>query len=453
MQLSKKYHTHYSGGVISSVLPDSIAEELELQPGDILLEINQQRMRDTIDYRFAISDEYIELLVQTSKGKILFDIEKDIDEDIGIDFAEPLFERPHICQNHCPFCFVSQMPKGMRKALYLKDDDYRLSFLYGNFITLTNMQEEDWQRIQEQHLSPLYVSVHATDRLLRAKLLGQSEVPDVREQIQQLGQFGIEIHAQIVANPGINDGAVLCQTIEELVELYPIVQSIAVVPVGITRYAPRQMVVVQDQTHEVRSYTCKEAEDIILLTKKYGNRYRHQLGQRMIYPADEFFLMCGRPIPSAKSYDGYPQYFNGIGLTRDFLDLWKQVSRSLPKHFKNPSRIALVCGTLIEPVMQGVVDQLNQIDALEVSLVPVINQFFGERVTVSGLLTGQDMIASLSKSQDIYDSFILPRVAFDHEGIRTLDDYYLSHIEQAVGIPGAIAGNPEELVALLQQNV
>jgi len=221
---------------VVSIAPGTIAAQLGLLPGDLILAVGDRRLRDVIDYRFAIADERIELLVRRGEEETIYEIEKDLDEDLGIEFLEPLFDRLRTCNNKCPFCFLTQMPKGMRKSLYLKDDDYRLGFLYGNFVTLTNLTEDDWQRIEVQHLSPMYVSIHATDRALRAVMLGKPDVPDVLDQIRRFGELGIDVHTQIVALPGINDGAALHQSIEQLAALFPIVQTIAVVPVGLTKY-------------------------------------------------------------------------------------------------------------------------------------------------------------------------------------------------------------------------
>src|SRR5689334_17103072 len=229
-------HITGEGGAVASIVPGSIAAELGLLPGDLILAVGQQRLRDVIDYRFATADERIELLVRRGEQETIYEIEKDPDEDLGIEFVEPLFDRLRTCNNKCPFCFLTQMPKGMRKSLYLKDDDYRLGFLYGNFVTLTNLTEDDWRRIEEQHLSPMYVSIHATDRALRSVLLGKPDLPDVLGQIRRFGELGVEVHTQIVALPGINDGAALHESIRQLAALHPIVQTIAVVPVGLTKY-------------------------------------------------------------------------------------------------------------------------------------------------------------------------------------------------------------------------
>lgn len=225
------------GGIIASVAAHSLGEAIGLQPGDVVVAIDGQRLRDVIDYRFAIAEERVTLLIRTAAGdEREITLTKDPDDDLGIEFTEPLFDRLRTCNNKCPFCFLTQMPKGFRKTLYLKDDDYRLSFLYANFVTFTNITEADWERIERQRLSPLYISVHATDPFWRAIMLGKRDVPDVREQIRRLGQIGIRVHTQIVACPQVNDGAVLRQSIEDLIALYPIVESIAVVPVGLTKF-------------------------------------------------------------------------------------------------------------------------------------------------------------------------------------------------------------------------
>ncbi|HMQ35641.1 MAG TPA: PDZ domain-containing protein, partial [Chloroflexaceae bacterium] len=224
------------GGLIAAVAPGSIAAGLGLRPGDTLVAVGEQPLRDVIDYRFAIAEERVALRVRRAAGEeALYSVEKDPDEDLGLEFSEPLFDRLRTCNNKCPFCFLTQMPKGFRKTLYLKDDDYRLSFLYNNFVTFTNLSEDDWQRIERQRLSPMHISVHATDPFWRAVMLGKKDVPDVREQIRRLGAMGVEVHTQIVACPGANDGEVLRESIEDLAALYPVVQSIAVVPVGLTK--------------------------------------------------------------------------------------------------------------------------------------------------------------------------------------------------------------------------
>jgi NifB/MoaA-like Fe-S oxidoreductase len=506
-----------AGGTIAHVLPGSIAADLELAPGDAIMAINGQALRDVIDYRFCMADERIELLVRHGDEEILFEIEKEIDEDLGVEFVEPLFDRLRTCNNKCPFCFLTQMPKGLRRSLYLKDDDFRLGFLYGNFVTFTNLKDEDWQRIEEQRLSPQYISVHATDQALRAVLLGKPDVPDVLAQIRRLGGLGITVHAQVVALPGLNDGAVLHQSIADLAALYPVVQTIAVVPVGLTKYRfegkrpqsvraaihihetpewidanwerqplwdeatrgqgpgvrgqgpeargqasqgddvsliPDPRSPIPDLGHcarqivavdvPMRCYTSDEAAAVIDLAEPYQRRFREQHGVGLVYPSDEFYLVSGRALPPAGDYDGMPQYSNGVGMTRDFLDGWARVQRRLPARLPRPTELTLVCATLIAPTLQKVVDRLNRIENLAVRLLPVVNQFFGATVTVSGLLMAQDVIPALRESKAA--RALLPRVMFDHTGTRTLDEYSLDRIAAEAGIPVAMAGEPEEVL-------
>jgi NifB/MoaA-like Fe-S oxidoreductase len=498
-----------AGGAISQVLPDSIAAELGLQPGDTVVAINGQILRDVIDYRFSMAEEQIELLVRRDDEETIYEIEKDADDDLGIEFIEPIFDRLRTCNNKCPFCFLTQMPKGLRKTLYLKDDDYRLGFLYGNFVTFTNLKDADWERIEEQRLSPQYISVHATDRTLRAILLGKPDVPNVIEQIQRLGRMGITVHAQIVALPELNDGAALHQSIRELAALYPIVQTIAVVPVGLTTYrfegkrpqtikaaihihetpewidenwerqplwddafktqdpGPRtqDVMLVEEQQFSagslghcarqivstdvpMRCYRPEEAARVVDLVEQYQERYRTEHGVGLVYPSDEFYLLCGRDLPPAAAYDGMPQYSNGIGMTRDFLDGWAKVQRRLPARMPRPTDLTLVCATLIAPTLQRVVDRLNRIEGLTARLLPVVNQFFGETATVSGLLMAQDVIAALREQSATSGATraLLPRVMFDHTGTRTLDEYSPERIATEAGMPIAIAGEPDEVL-------
>jgi NifB/MoaA-like Fe-S oxidoreductase len=503
-----------AGGPVASIVPGSIAAELGLLPGDLILAVGRQRLRDVIDYRFATADERIELLVRRDDQETIYEIEKDPDEDLGIEFVEPLFDRLRTCNNKCPFCFLTQMPKGMRKSLYLKDDDYRLGFLYGNFVTLTNLTEDDWQRIEEQHLSPMYVSIHATDRALRAVMLGKPDVPDVLDQIRRFGELGIDVHTQIVALPGINDGAALHESIQQLAALHPIVQTIAVVPVGLTKYrfegkrpqtiraaihvhetsdwidtnwerqplwdesarvttdhrpptttegaaglgssvVGRQSSVVAEALGHcarqivatdvpMRCYRPAEAARVIDMIDPYQQSFRSKLGVGLVYASDEFYLLSGRAMPPADAYDGMPQYSNGIGMTRDFVDGWSKAQRRLPARMPRPTELTLVCATLIVPVLQRVIDRLNRIENLHVTLLPVVNQFFGATVTVSGLLMAQDVVAAL-KAAGVQRA-LLPRVMFDYSGLRTLDEYSLDQIAAESGARVAVAGEPDEIV-------
>ncbi len=478
------------GGVIARVAAHSLAEQIGLRPGDTIVAVDGQRLRDVIDYRFAIAEECVTLSIRAGDGReYTVTIDKDPDDDLGIEFTEPLFDRLRTCNNKCPFCFLTQMPKGFRKTLYLKDDDYRLSFLYANFVTFTNLTEADWERIERQRLSPLHISVHATDPFWRAIMLGKRDVPDVREQIRRLGRAGIRVHTQIVACPQVNDGEVLRQSIEDLIALHPIVESIAVVPVGLTKFrfegkAPKT-IRAAIQVHEapewidtnwerqplwedptaatplhdpdlgfcsrlgavtdipLRCYTPAEAAAVLDLIEPYRARCYEQFGLHLVYASDEFYLLAGRPVPPAEAYDDMPQYSNGVGMVRDFLDGWMRARRRLPARVAQPVKLALVCGTLVAPLFEQVVTRLNRIEGLSAQVVPVVNQFFGETVTVSGLLTAQDVIPALRASG--CDRALLPRVMFDYTGERTIDDYSPAQIAAEAGMPVALAGDADEL--------
>jgi NifB/MoaA-like Fe-S oxidoreductase len=503
------------GGVIAAVAPDGIAADLGLKPGDVIVAVGGQQLRDVIDYRFAIAEERVELLVRSGGEEQLIEIEKDADDDLGVEFTEPLFDRLRTCNNKCPFCFLTQMPKGFRKTLYLKDDDFRLSFLYNNFVTFTNLSESDWERIERQRLSPMNISVHATDPFWRAVMLGKKDVPDVREQIRRLGAMGIDVHSQVVACPGANDGEVLRQSIEDLIALHPIVQSIAVVPVGLTKYRfdgkRPSSIKAAIQVHEtpewidtnwerqplwdggdkgtaggaklpsiplspappaptplhdpelgfcsrlgaasdipLRCFTPEEAAAVIDLIEPFGARCRDELGLTFVYPSDEFYILAGRPTPAADRYDDMPQYSNGVGMVRDFRDTWAKARRRLPARLPQPVSLAIVSGTLVGPLMAEVAARLSKVAGLSAVALPVANVFFGETVTVSGLLTAQDVIPALRAFRERHPSpalarALLPRVMFDFKGERTIDDYTLQRIAEESGVPVALAGDPDEL--------
>jgi putative radical SAM enzyme (TIGR03279 family) len=465
-----------------------------MQPGDQLVSINGHHLRDVIDYRFYGAEEELETIVERDGQRIVFQIERGYDEDLGIEFATPTFDGIRRCNSQCAFCFIAGMPKGMRPSLYVRDDDYRYSFLFGNFVTLTNLTEADWQRLAEQRLSPLYVSVHATDLALRRRILGNLAAPDVMDQLRRLGEPGIQLHTQVVLMPGLNDGPALAQTVADLATLHPAVQSIAIVPVGLTRY----------HRCDLRPYRPDEAGPILDQITAWQREYQEQHNLNLVYASDEWYLLAGHEVPPADEYDGFPQLENGVGLTRVFLDEWEELrsriqgptrsSRtcSAPDRretsFATPeekpstikaSRIVLACGTLIAPLLAEIAAELGnlagcrssrtlsaageretsfatpeenlynaQLTGLEVEVIPVANDFFGPTVTVSGLLTGQDVIAAL-QGRDLGDVVFLPRTMFDAAGEVTLDDMTPPEIGAKLGTRVEIAGAMGELVGLL----
>ncbi|WP_026369316.1 DUF512 domain-containing protein [Kallotenue papyrolyticum] len=485
-----------SGGVVVNVEPGSTAAALGLRVGDVVVAVNGRPMRDVIDYRYAMADERVTVDILRGEQRLSFAIDKDVDDDLGLEFAEPLWDRLRTCNNKCPFCFLTQMPKGFRKTLYLKDDDYRLSFLYGNFVTLTNLTEADWERIREQRLTPLYVSVHATDPYLRSVLLGKPDAGDVLADIRRLGEMGIEVHTQFVVCPGLNDGEVLRRSVEELAALYPVVRSIAAVPVGLTKYrfngkAP-QSIKAAIQVHEapewidtnwerqplwdeqialhparpelgfcarsgdtiitdipLRTFRPDEAAQVIDLLEPYQQRFRRELGYGLVYPSDEFYLLAGREVPPAEVYEGCDQIENGVGMVRQFLDQWSVARHRLPPRLRAPRRVIVVTGHLAAPVLRPVVERLRRIAGLHAELLVVRNDFFGEMVTVAGLLTAGDVIAQLAPL-GAADLVILPRVMFDYRGERTIDDRTPEQIAAALGSPVAMAREPGELVRLIR---
>ncbi len=437
-------HKQLSGGVISTIEPGALADRMGLQPGDVILAVNGHPLRDVIDFQFYSAEEGIELQIRRNDQEFTKHGLRDYDLPWGIEFVHPTFDVDiRRCINKCEFCFVTQSPRGMRRTVYIKDDDYRYSFLAGHFVTLTNLDDEDWERIEEQHLSPLYVSVHATELELRRKLLVKQDTPDVLEQIRWLGERGIEVHTQLVLIPGLNDGSHLERSLRDLGHLFPIVQSISVVPIGLTRY----------HRGGLRTYRPDEAGVVLDQVEPWREYCRREFEQTLVYPSDEWYLLAGRSVPPADEYDGFGQVENGVGMVRLFLDEWNQIKHQIPD-LKYPRGI-IASGELAAPVLQEVVDELNLLVGSSVRVVPIVNNWYGQ-VTVSGLLTGRDVVEQLrpivradSSGAASEEIVLLPRVMFDSSVQVTLDDMRLVQIEAALGRPAAIARHPGDMLALL----
>ena len=410
------------GGVISRVLPGGIGREVGLEPGDILVLLNGHPLRDVIDYHYYGAEETLVLVIQRQGAHHRIEIERDYDEPLGIEFAEPVFDAMRLCTNQCPFCFVGQMPRGLRPSLYLRDDDYRYSFLTGSFVTLTNLAEDDWRRIGEQHLSPLYVSIHATDPAIRRAMLGNPSAPDIRQQLRRLAELGIGVHGQIVLVPGVNDGQVLRRSIEALAELWPTVATLAIVPVGLTRY----------QRRPLRPLGRAEAQNALHIIEGCAAPLRQRIGQTWAYPADELFLLAEKPMPEAAFYDRDDQRENGVGLVRELLTDWERTRHNVAVGSLTGRRVTLVCGMLIVPILRQLGGELAALSGLDVQLVPVMNRMFGETVTVSGLLTGGDVLAALA-GRDLGERVYLPRAMYDASGRVTLDDFTRRGLAQRLG--------------------
>ena len=431
-----------SAGVISTVEPGSVGDEIGVEPGDTLVSINGHLLRDLIDYRFYAAEEELVLIVEREGRRHRLEVERDYDEDLGLEFDQALFDGLMQCDNHCPFCFVNQTPRGLRRSLYVHDDDYRYSFLLGNFVTLTNLTGEDWRRIEEQRPSPLYVSIHATDISVRRLVLGNPRAPDIMAQLRRLGDLGIEVHGQIVVTPGMNDGAVLRESIENLGDLWPTVRTLALVPVGLTRF----------HRGGLRTLSAAQASEVLGIVSELDHEIHERAGCTWLYPSDELFLLSGEQVPEVPFYDDEAQRENGIGLVRVLLDDWAATRDALAQT-ASPGPFTLVCGTLIAPILQGMASELSAISCANVRVVAVPNQFFGPTVTVSGLLVGRDVIAALA-GRDLGERVFLPRSMFDAQGELTLDDLTQRDLEEMLGVPVSLVSRMGEVhAALLSSNL
>jgi putative radical SAM enzyme (TIGR03279 family) len=423
------------GLVVAKTQPGSIAAQIGVEPGDRLLALNGNPVDDWLDYRFYSTDEQLTVTLGKKCGeRWLLDIEKDYDEDLGLVFAEPLATL-HRCQNRCLFCFVDQMPPGLRSSLYVKDDDYRLSFMEGNFVTLTNVGERELKRIADQKLSPLYISVHTTNPALRRRMLGHPRAGNIMAQLRFLHDAGIEMHTQVVLCPGLNDGAELRRTVRDLAGLWPAVRSLAVVPVGRTRF--------REGLYPLRGFTPAEARGLVEEITRQQAQYVQELGSAFIHLADEFYLTAGQEVPPAAAYEGFPQLENGVGLARLFLDEWSAVRDKLPEGVP-PRRVTVVTGRLGAQLLAPVAEQLNRIRGLHLDLAVVENDFFGRTVTVAGLLTGTDIRKQL-RGKMLGDLVVVPQSAL-RDGHLFLDDTTLPELQNALRVPVVAASGPEELV-------
>ncbi len=417
--------------VVTRVLPDSIAQELGFEPGDRLIHINGQAPRDLIDYQFLCADEELTLEVQDASGTThVIEVEKDYDDDLGLEFASALFDGLIQCNNHCPFCFIDQKPPGLRQSLYLKDDDYRLSFLYGSYLTLTNLTTPEWQRIERMRLSPLYVSVHATEPAVRIRLLKNPRAGLIKEQLQWFQDRRLQIHAQVVLCPGINDGTHLSQTLQDLAEFrhgeVPAVTSVAVVPVGLTRFRP--------QEDELVPVTPAKAAEVIAQVQAHQAAFQQRFGSQFAWLADEWFLIAGQALPPVSHYEDYPQIDNGVGSIRQFLQQFQQAARQLPPAVTPPRRLSWVVGNTVAQAFQPLVQRLNQVTGLHVQLMPLSSNYWGQTLTVTGLLTGQDLVQGL-QGQDLGDALLLPTVMLRHGTTQFLDDMTVAELQTALQVP------------------
>jgi putative radical SAM enzyme (TIGR03279 family) len=412
--------------LITAVQPGSIAEEIGFERGDRLVSINGEKPRDLIDYQFLCADEVLDLEVIDSKGKShQIEIEKDYDEDLGLEFETALFDGLIQCTNRCPFCFIDQQPPGKRESLYYKDDDYRLSFLYGSYLTLTNLTQREWDRIEQMRLSPLYVSVHATEAEVRSRLLKNSRAGQILAHLQWFQERRLQVHAQVVLCPGINDAQHLTQTLLDLSKFHqddvPAVTSVAVVPVGLTRFRPNE--------DELVPVTREKAEEVIFQVRELQAQFQKQFGSTFAWLADEWFLLAGQDLPPESHYEDYPQIGNGVGSIRLFLKEFEQAAKRLPKKISPSRRFVWIVGNAVELAFQPIVDRINQVEGLDVRMVALNSTYWGQTMTVTGLLTGQDIFATL-QGQDLGDGILLPSVMLKHGEPVFLDDMRVEELAQ-----------------------
>jgi putative radical SAM enzyme (TIGR03279 family) len=442
-------HDH-PGGLIAALEPKSFAAELKLRIGDEVLEVNGHSVEDVIDVQYYAADEWVELKIRRGEASLVLEGPRDYNLPLGIEFEHPTFDIDiRRCNNLCSFCFVLQMPNRMRRALYIKDDDYRYSFLHGHFVTLTNLSPHDWDRIVEQHLSPLYVSVHATDLEVRRKLLRNPSAPDILEQLNWLRDHDIEVHTQLVVTPGLNDGKYLSQSIHELAKFWPTVQSVSVVPVGITK---------AHKYHE-RPCTLEETRAIVDEVHGYQVEFKKKFGKRFAYLTDEWYLVLGEKVPPKSYYDGLSLEENGQGMVRNFLDDWREVKKEVssfklkvsgdktrhalrgthhaPRNTKYKSA-TLVTGTLFAPTLAQAAKQFTRISGWPLEVIPIVNDRLGATITVAGLLMGEDVIAQL-KERELGKVLVLPRIMFDHPQGISLDDKSVLDIARVLDRPIALA--------------
>ena len=415
--------------LIKEVYPGSIAEEMGIEPGDVLLRINKQEIGDVFDYRYYIKDDYIEVLIRKADGEEwLLEIDKDYDDDLGIEFDNGLMSDYRSCSNKCIFCFIDQMPPGMRETLYFKDDDSRLSFLQGNYITLTNMTEKDVERIIHMQLAPINISVQSTNPELRCKMLHNRFAGDKLKYLDQLYEGHVEMNGQIVCCKGVNDGEELRRSIEDLSKYLPFMRSVSAVPAGITKY--------RDGLYPLELYTKEEAGAVIDLIESYQKKFYNEYGLHFIHASDEWYITAERDFPEEERYDGYIQLENGVGMMRLFIEEFEEAVKHLEgKPLERTLTIAT--GKLTYPTICQFAERLTKLyPGLVVHVYAIRNDFFGETITVSGLITGHDLVTQLleykERGVDLGETLLIPSNMLRTGEEVFLDDMTVQQVEEAL---------------------
>ncbi len=430
-------------GEVQHVAPGSLAEEIGVEPGDRILKVNGHPLRDILDFQYFAAEEEVILEIERAGQIHQCEVERDVEEVWGITFSDPTMDGIHVCENACPFCFIKQIPKGMRRSLYVMDDDYRQSMLHGSFVTLTNLTEDDWQRIEEQRLGPMHVSVHATNPELRAQLVGNPKGALIMEHLGRLERARIDYHVQFVLCPGVNDGPELERSLRDLSDCGPHLKSIAGVPVGLTKFGfERQKMRVRVSRPcnrtlpgamlEMRRYTPAEARAVIAQAERWQKHFRKTRGETFFHLGDEFYLMSDSPVPSTRHYDGFPQVEDGIGITRLFLDDATRMVRRGRKAGVDGAAGVIACATLIGSTMAREVAVVNEATGARLEVAIVETRFFGPEINVSGLLTGQDLVRALGDQPGDAPVYISSTMISRRTGT-LLDDMTLEDVQAALG--------------------
>lgn len=423
-----KKHEH----IIAKVNSGSIAEELDITPGDKLIAINDTEIEDIFDYQYLIQDEYLEALIEKPDGEQwLLEIDKDYDEDLGIEFENGLMDDYRSCHNKCIFCFIDQMPKGMRETLYFKDDDSRLSFLQGNYVTLTNMSEHDIERITRYHLSPINISFQTTNPALRCKMLNNRFAGEALEKVDKLYDAGITMNGQIVLCKGINDGAELERSISDLTKYLPNLESVSVVPVGLSKY--------REGLYPLEPFNKEDAKEVLNIIHKWQDRLYPECGLHFIHASDEWYILAEEELPEEERYDGYLQLENGVGMLRLLITEFEDAMTDVSQRHNVPdasviSNISMATGLLAYPYIKRMTDKIKKVfPNIQIHLYPITNNFFGERITVSGLLTGSDIRDQLL-GKELGDRLLLPQNVLRSGEKIFLDDVTLDELENALQV-------------------
>lgn len=421
------------GHLIKKILPGSIAEEFELAPGDRLISINGHEIEDIFDYQFYAEDTYIEILIEKPDGEQwILEVDKEEDEDLGIEFDNGLMDEYRSCHNKCIFCFIDQMPKGMRDTLYFKDDDSRLSFLQGNYVTLTNMSEHDLDRIIQYHLSPINISFQTMNPELRCKMLNNRFAGEALKKVDRLNEAGIEMNGQIVLCKGVNDGEELAFSIREMMRYIPNLQSVSVVPVGLSKY--------RDGLFPLEPFTREDAREVLSTIHHYQNESYQKYGNHFIHASDEWYILAGEELPQEENYDGYLQLENGVGMMRLLLNEFEEAVKELQEKISagtldfSSREISMATARLAYPFIRDMAARMMEmVPGLMIHVYEIRNDFFGEMITVSGLLTGQDLIAQLT-GKELGEALYLPQNVLRSDEEVFLDDVTVTEMEKALQV-------------------